>query len=88
MKTFRIVEVQPHAFLTSILDVGEWSASRRAGFIHGDPRSPLGRRLCGPEIRSRRGDKEKNSCPSRESNPGRPFRSLVSLLTESVLNLL
>jgi len=45
------------------------------------PPNPLDRRLGGPQIRSGRGD-EKNSCPCRESNPGRPARSLVNVVSE------
>jgi len=33
MKSYWKVEVQLHAFLTSVLDVGEWSGSRSGRFI-------------------------------------------------------
>jgi len=35
MKTYGEVEMQFHAFLTSELDGGEWSASRPGRFIRG-----------------------------------------------------
>jgi hypothetical protein len=45
---------------------------------------PLDRRLGGPQNRSGCGGEEKKAhyCPSRKLNAGRPFRSLVSVLTE------
>jgi hypothetical protein len=43
---------------------------------------PLGRRLGGPQIRSGRGDEDKNSSPCRESNHGHSARSLVIILAE------
>jgi hypothetical protein len=48
-----------------------------------NPQYPLDR-LGGPQRRSGRGDIEKNSlhCPCCESNPGRPARSSVIVLTE------
>jgi len=36
MKTYGGVEVQLHAFLTAMLDGGEWSASRPRPFIPGE----------------------------------------------------
>jgi hypothetical protein len=36
MKTYEGVEVYFHAFLTSALDGGEWSASRLGHFIPGE----------------------------------------------------
>jgi hypothetical protein len=49
-----------------------------------NPRYPLDRRLGGPQSRSGRGDEERKShnYPRRESNPDRPARSIVSVLTE------
>jgi hypothetical protein len=35
MKAYGVVEVQLHAFLTSVLDGGEWSSSRPCGFTAG-----------------------------------------------------
>jgi hypothetical protein len=47
------------------------------------PRHPLDRRLGGSQSRSGRGGEEKNSpFPCKESNPGRPARSVVIVLTE------
>jgi hypothetical protein len=45
---------------------------------------PVPKRLGGPQSQFERGVEEKNSlhCPCRESNPGRPARSLVITLTE------
>jgi len=46
------------------------------------PRHPLDRRLDGPQSRSGLGGKGKSlHCPCWESNPGRPDRSLVTMLT-------
>jgi hypothetical protein len=42
------------------------------------PRYLFDKRLGGPQSRSGRGGEEKNSCPSRESNPDRPARILVA----------
>jgi len=36
MKTYGGMEVYPHAFLTSVLDGGEWSASHPGRFIPGE----------------------------------------------------
>jgi hypothetical protein len=46
------------------------------------PRYPLERRLREPQSRSGRGGEEKNPCHCRDSNLGRPARSLVTILTE------
>jgi hypothetical protein len=48
------------------------------------PRYPSVRRVGRPQIRSGSGgeDKDLRHCPSRELNPGRPSRSLVTILTE------
>jgi hypothetical protein len=45
---------------------------------------PLDRRLGGPQSRPGRGGEKKNSphCPCQESNPGRPARSLATIVTE------
>jgi len=86
MKTCGRVEVQLHAFLTSALYGGEWSASRRGRFTPSC--YPLYRWLGGPQSRSGRGDEEKNShhCPWWELNPGCSARSLVNTLNESLSN--
>jgi len=46
------------------------------------PRYPLDSRLYGPKSRTGCGGEEKNPYPCRKSNPGRPARSLVTILTE------
>jgi hypothetical protein len=45
-------------------------------------RYALKRRLWGPQSRYGRGDEEENPSPYRDSIPGRPARSLVTILTE------
>jgi hypothetical protein len=51
-------------FLTSVLGVGEWSASRPGRFTPGEePQYPLDRRLGGPQSRSGRCGEEKNLLP-------------------------
>jgi len=45
-------------------------------------RYSLNRRMVGLQSRSGYGDEERNPCPYLESNPGRPGRSLVTILTE------
>jgi hypothetical protein len=63
MKTYWGVEVQLHAFLTSALDGGEWSASRPGRFTPQgmNPWYLLDRMLGGPQSRSGCGGEEKNS---------------------------
>jgi hypothetical protein len=74
-----------HVFLTSVLDRGEWSVSCPGRFISGESTRYL---LCGrvgePQDRSGRGGEDKKFLPLsyRESNFGRPARSLVTILTE------
>jgi len=82
VKTFGWVDVQLHTYLTSVLDGGEWSVSLSGCLIPGGKRHkcPLGRRLCGLERRSGHCTEGKNPCPRWESKPGRPARSLVSIL--------
>jgi len=65
MKTYWGVEVRLHAFLTSELDGGEWSASRsRSLYLQGkSPRYLLDRRLGGPQGQSGYDGEEKNSQP-------------------------
>jgi hypothetical protein len=36
MKAYEVVEVQLHPFLTSVLDVGKWSALRPGRFTPGE----------------------------------------------------
>jgi hypothetical protein len=47
-----------------------------------EPLVPMGHELGGLQNRSGRGGEEKNTCYGRESNFGRPARSLVAVLTE------
>jgi hypothetical protein len=85
MKTYGGVEVLLHAFLTSVLYGGEWSDSRSSTPLRRlkSSRYPLDRRLGRHRSRSGRGGEEKKkSLPWLESNPGRPTRSLVPILTE------
>jgi len=65
-----------HAFFTSVLDVGEWSASRLGRFTPGKgaPKFPLDKSLGGQQSRSGRGGEEKNPLPlpgiePQSSNP-------------------
>jgi hypothetical protein len=62
MKAYWAVEVYLHAFLTSALDGGEWSASRPGCFTPG--RTPdIHWRRGGHRSRFGRGGEEKNSQP-------------------------
>jgi hypothetical protein len=81
--TYGVVKVQLHAFLTSALDRGE-SVSRPSRFIPAEksPRYPLDWRLGGSHSQSGSGGDKKKPWPCRESNPGRPSRSRVTILTE------
>jgi len=46
------------------------------------PRYPMDRRFSGPQNRSGHGGEEKSPCPCRQSNLGRPARSLDTVLIE------
>jgi hypothetical protein len=91
MKIYGWVKVQIHA-LTSALDGGEWSAPGPGRFTPGEWASSshwiagwVGPRA-GLDAEARR----KILTPCRESNPGGPARSLVTILTElrgSLINL-
>jgi hypothetical protein len=81
IKTRGEMEVQLHLFLTSTLDGDEWSNSHPSHYIPGV------RALCThwiPQSGSEHGSEEQmsNNCPFRKSNPGRPARNLVTILTE------
>jgi len=77
--------IAPHTLIFA-LDVGEWSVSCPCRLTPGGkcPRYPLERKLDRPQNRSGRGDEMKKSLPylCRQSNFGRPARSLVTILTE------
>jgi hypothetical protein len=80
MQTYGGVEVLLHAFLTSALDGREWLASR-PGCLIPEERTPipLDRGL----DRARLDVEAKiKIVPCRDSNPGRPALSLVTVLTE------
>jgi len=71
--------------LTSVLDGDEWSASRSGRFTH-EERYPDFQWLGGWVVPRAGLDavmKRKKSlpCPCRESNAGRPARSLVTIMT-------
>jgi hypothetical protein len=79
MKTYWEVEVQLHVFLTSVLNGGECSASRRGRFTP-DARAPgtqLEALSCLDAVAKR---KVFSHC--RETNPDRPAHSLVVIPTE------
>jgi len=80
------VKLEFHAFLTSALDGGEWSAFRRGHFTSRE-RALFTHWIwswVGPIAWSHLVVKRKKSleCPYRQSNPGHPDRSQVNLLTE------
>jgi hypothetical protein len=52
-----------HVFLTSTVEIGEWSASRPGCFGGKSPWYRFDRRLGGPRSRSGLGGEEKNSPP-------------------------
>jgi hypothetical protein len=78
INTYTGVKLQLHAFLTSALDGGEWSAARPGRFTPG-VRAPgtywIGRWV-GPSAGLDAVARRKN--PYRESNSGRPSCSLVT----------
>jgi hypothetical protein len=78
------VEVQLHTFLTLALNGSEWSASRPNHFTLGErvPGTHWIRDWVGPTASLDMVTKRKNTCPCQESNPCRPARSLVIILTE------
>jgi hypothetical protein len=73
MMTCGMVEVYLHAFLTSALDGGEWSASRPGCFTGGEraPGTHWIEGLVGPRAGLDTVAKTKNSYPYRESKRGR-----------------
>jgi hypothetical protein len=81
------MEVEPHAFLTTALGGGEWSALHlQLLYSQGkSPRYPLDREMGGPQSWSGCGGEEKNRCFCWESNPSRPASGLVTILTEPLL---
>jgi hypothetical protein len=86
MKTCEGSGIQLHSFLNSALYGGEWSASRTGRFPppRGEevPGTPWIGSWVGPRDGPETTAKRKNPFPCRESNPERPVRSLITLLTE------
>jgi hypothetical protein len=83
MNTYGGMEVSIHAFLTSALD--EWSGSRPSHFIPGkERRYPLDKKVGEDHSRYQRGGEEINPfrAPTSKSNPGRPARSLVTIMSK------
>jgi hypothetical protein len=83
MKTYWGVEVQLHAFLTSALDGGEWSASRSGRFTprEGTPGTHWIEGWVSPRAVLDAVVKRKTPSPRRESNPRtkNPYKSRVEL---------
>jgi len=71
MKTYRVMEVELHAFFTPALDGGEWSASRPGRFTPRE-RAP-GTYWIGPRAFLDAMVKRKIPGPHRESNHGNPI---------------
>jgi len=68
---FRGVELYLHCFLTSELDGDKWATSRFGHlFLWKEPRYPLNRKSCVPQIRSGILEKKKFYCQCLNSNPG------------------
>jgi hypothetical protein len=87
MKAYWGVEVYLHAFLTSALDLGEWSASRP--YPQGkSPCYPLDKRLDGLQRRSGRGGNETNSQPLQGLEPPiiQPVAQIINAMSSSLLN--
>jgi hypothetical protein len=84
IKTFRGVEVQLHEFLNSPLDGGVWLASRPSRFTPRKkaPGTHWIRGLVDPRAGLEVVAKREEFLPRREPNPGRPARSLVTVMTE------
>jgi hypothetical protein len=84
MKAYGVLEIQLQAFLTSTLGGGEWLFSRLGHFTHGE--KALGTHWMGGWMGLRAGldavAERKIPCPCRQSNPGRPARCLITVLTE------
>jgi hypothetical protein len=82
MKTYGGVEVQLHTFLTSELDVGEWSGSRPGSYIQRKESPLLAGKEAGWVTQKVLTQWREISPPRRELKLGRPARSLVTILTE------
>jgi hypothetical protein len=86
MKAYGGMEVYFDAFLTSALDIGEWSVSPPAALPPKErPQYPSGGILGGGGLQGqsgRSGEEKENPCLCHESNPGRAARTQVTALTE------
>jgi len=83
MKTYEGVEVQLHVFLTSVTDGEELSASHPGTLPRGkNPSIHWTEGWMGPRADPESVAKRKKSLPCRESDPGRPTHSLVTILTQ------
>jgi hypothetical protein len=81
-KMYGGVELLLQVFLTLTLDGDEWLASRPGRFTPGKERTYWIRWWVGSRAGMDEAAKKENPCPYRESNPGHPGLSLVTLLTE------
>jgi hypothetical protein len=79
MKTYGGVEVQLHVFLSSALEEGVWLALRPGDTA---PGTHCTGGWVGPRVGLDKVEKRIKyfQCPYRESNPGRPSRSLFIIL--------
>jgi hypothetical protein len=80
------VEIKLHDFLTSAADGDQWLASLPGRFTLG--KETLVPFFIGGWVGPRTGldavVNRRNPCPCRESNPSRPARSLVTMITELI----
>jgi hypothetical protein len=79
MRTYGEIEVQLQSFLTSVLDEGVLSASHSGRFSPGT--HWIGGWM-GPRVGLNAVAKRKIPSPCLESNPDRPARGLVTILSE------
>jgi hypothetical protein len=86
MEVYWGMEVLLHAFLTSALDGGEWSASR-LGYLTPTERVPYNQELGGPHSRSGKGGEKKNSQPLPGLEPP-IIQPIAQLFTPEICRLL